>query len=112
MIPKTCEDCGGELKRRRAPCPDKNYAERGVSCGVAHFTLHCPACEEPVKNESVNTGVVINGNDVFIDGEQCYPRRLVEELDEAWAAEAYPRDTDERAAARTRLDRARRALEL
>ncbi len=67
------------------------------------------------------SNVVIDGEDVFVDGEMHYPRRLIEELDDAYSKAVYAAgmipsggtewfDYYQKACAR--VDDARRALEL
>lgn len=54
---------------------------------------------------------VVNGNEVWIDGERCYPKGLIEELDEAYKQFIYS-DRVGSIDANARLLRARKKLGL
>jgi hypothetical protein len=43
-----CYKCDGEIRVcwGPVPCPDKKYAENGLSCLVSHSGLRCPKCGE------------------------------------------------------------------
>jgi hypothetical protein len=53
--------------------------------------MYCPNCEEKnvkIGGNSISIGgsgssVVVNDGEVYIDGERCYPKGLIEELDRA-----------------------------
>src|SRR5579859_1460627 len=64
-------------------------------------------------------GVVVNGDQVIIDGEKCYPKGLIEELDEAYRTlvlyyepHAITDQTPQLAKIERHLKTVRRALDL